>query len=129
MMCSRIAKRIVRVLVLTTLATYVVYLSACTVNPSLIVPPPLPGTQTKAKPTYSWLNKNVFRNICIYCHGERKPNLHHYDSIQTVVVPGKPLESRLYFMVATNRMPKGGRLSDEKKWAIYQWILNGAKDD
>lgn len=129
MKSSSISERIVRIFAVITMIPHVAYLPACTVNRPLVAPPSLPATQTETKPTYSWLNKNVFRSICIYCHGERKPNLHHYDSIQTVVVPGKPLESRLYFMVATNRMPKGGRLSDEKKWAIYQWILNGAKDD
>lgn len=117
------------------LATFIVpvpiaaLLGACAVNAPLVAPKPLTAGVSSVEPTYTWLNENVFRRICIYCHAERKPNLHRYSSIQSVVVPGKPLDSRLYFMVATNRMPKGGRLSDEKKWAIYQWILNGAKDD
>jgi len=37
-----------------------------------------------------------------------------YHSIQNVVKAGKPLESRLYYMVATERMPKGSKLSEEK---------------
>lgn len=129
-MNSRTVKRSTpRVVLYTFVTPVVVFLCACSVNSPLVAPPPLPRGETTAKPTYTWLNENVFRRICIYCHSERKPNLHHYDSIQSVVIPGKPLDSRLYFMVATNRMPKGGRLSDEKKWAIYQWILNGAKED
>ena len=75
------------------------------------------------------ITNNFFGKICIYCHSQQKPDLLKYDAISTVVVPGKPLESRLYYMVYTNRMPKGGRLSDQKKWAIYHWILNGAQDN
>ncbi|TPW14415.1 MAG: hypothetical protein FD130_1373 [Halothiobacillaceae bacterium] len=95
-----------------------------------VKPPPLDiKVSHRVQPTYTWLSQNVFGKICSYCHATRQPYLLVYDSIQTVVKPGKPLESRLYFMVATGQMPKGGKLSEEKKWAIYHWIKNGAKND
>ena len=102
-------------------------LVACT---SMEIKPPLNiPADSNVKPTYSWLRQNVFGKICAYCHGTRQPYLLVYESIQTVVEPGKPLDSKLYYMVATGQMPKGGKLSEDKKWAIYQWIKNGAKDD
>lgn len=81
------------------------------------------------QPTYTWLTENVFSKHCAYCHSGRPPFLLSYESIQTVVIAKRPLQSRLYFMVETGRMPKGGKLSETEKWAIYQWIKNGAEDD
>lgn len=81
------------------------------------------------KPTYTWLRSNIFSKHCSYCHSGRPPFLLSYESIQTVVISKQPLQSRLYFMVATGRMPKGGTLGEVEKWAIYQWIKNGANND
>lgn len=81
-------------------------------------------------PTYSWLKKNIFGKFCVYCHTGRPPFLLNYNSIMTVVTPGDPANSRLFYMVSTGRMPKGGaHLSQEKTMAIYYWIANGAKND
>ena len=79
-------------------------------------------------PTYTYLKDEVFQ-ICRYCHTGRRPYLFNYQDIQAVVVPGKPEESKLFEMVSSGRMPKGGRLSNKKIWAIYYWIKNGAKND
>ncbi len=102
-------------------------LAAC--ETVVLKPPPDIAVDHSVKPTYTWLSQNVFGEICSYCHAARPPFLMDYRSIQNVVKAGKPLESRLYYMVATERMPKGSKLSEEKKWAIYHWIQNGAKND
>ena len=94
-----------------------------------VKPPPNIAVSSSVKPTYTWLSQNVFGEICSYCHAILQPYLLDYHSIKTVIKLGKPLESRLYYMVATGRMPKGDKLSEEKKWAIYHWIQNGAKND
>ncbi len=97
---------------------------------AVLKPPPDIAVSSSVKPTYTWLSQNVFGEVCSYCHTARPPYLLDYHSIKNVVKPGKPLESRLYYMVATGRMPKGSsKLPEEKKWAIYHWIQNGAKND
>jgi len=95
-----------------------------------VKPPPADlHISEEIKPTYTWLSNNLFSKHCSYCHSGRPPFLLSYESIQTVVIAKQPLQSRLYFMVETGRMPKGGKLNEVEKWAIYQWIKNGAKED
>ena len=107
----------------------VLALAGCIASPEALAPPPVPADTENVRPTYSWLKENVFMRDCIYCHAMQPPDLMRYERIRKVVSPGAPLESRLYLMVRTGRMPKGGRIADSKKWAIYAWILNGAHDD
>ncbi len=90
--------------------------------------PPAPATPEMA--TYTWLKKHVFGR-CIYCHAERRdlPYFFSYTSTLGVVSPGDPMNSRLYQMVASGRMPKGPRLNEDKINAIYWWIKHGAQDN
>lgn len=69
--------------------------------------------------------------MCQYCHMS-VPGVSfgsHSEAIK-LVVPGSPEGSRLYEMVRTRRMPKGGfGLPPEQLQAIHDWIKSGAKDD
>ena len=115
--------------VLRASLTAVLALAGCVVSPEALSPPPAPADTENVRPTYSWLKENVFMRDCMFCHVIQSPYLMSYEQIMGTVSPGEPLESRLYLMVRTGRMPKGGRIADSKKWAIYAWILNGAHND
>ncbi len=118
-------KKIACIFFLTILFVFVVSCETIEIQ----APPSNLPIDSDIKPTYTWLVENVFRKHCVYCHSGRPPYLLSYDSVQTVVTPKQPLTSRLYFMIATGRMPKGGKLNEQEKWAIYHWIKNGAKND
>lgn len=97
-------------------------------GPARAEEPPAPPEPEMA--SYTWLKKHVFRR-CVYCHAERPdlPYFFSYKSTLGVVSPGDPLNSRLYEMVASGKMPKGARLAQEKINAIYWWIKQGAQDN
>lgn len=82
-----------------------------------------------AEPTYKWVEKNVLARKCYFCHISKGPVLMFYDALMTIVVPGEPMESRLYEMGFVGKMPKGHEMTDEEKWAIYHWIKNGADQE
>jgi mono/diheme cytochrome c family protein len=87
----------------------------------------------------------IFVKKCLACHGERQPEsgyqLHTYEKMlqpgdmgEPVVTPGKPEESLLVKLVASNKkevwMPKeGDRLAEEQIGLIRRWVAEGAKFD
>ena len=49
------------------------------------------------------------------------------DHLHSLIIPGEPESSSLYYVVAQGIMPKGSPpLSAGEVQAIYQWIKNGA---
>lgn len=75
----------------------------------------------------------LLRARCWKCHGDAvhlaKLNLQTREGLLTVVVPGKPEQSRLYKMVTGAQkptMPMDGALSPVEIESLSKWILNGA---
>jgi len=85
-------------------------------------------TKSGTEVTYTKLKDEVFQ-MCLYCHASRFPNQTVYNQVIKVVVPGEPQKSKLFDMVHSGKMPKGGRLAPEQKQMIYNWIRSGAKNN
>ena len=81
----------------------------------------------------------VFRLIakrCVACHGTAQPvtaglDLRTLEGVMAgsvggpVLVPGNPDASRLWTMVRDGRMPLGGKLTEEEKALLREWIEKG----
>ena len=78
----------------------------------------------------------LLKNRCVKCHGplkqEGKLNLSIPAGLVrggeqgSVVVPGKPSESRLWQLVERDEMPIGAPLSADEKELLKRWIVSGA---
>ncbi len=69
----------------------------------------------------------VIKSNCSSCH-----TFTSYNQIVSLVSPGNPGASNLYKRISTsgrNHMPPSGNLSTANIDSIYNWILNGAKND
>ncbi len=109
-----------------TLPKYSILFASLLIGACQTTPIRKPDLTIEEPVNYIWLKENVFTQ-CVYCHtSSGRVNLALYDEVMTVVERGDPLNSRLYQMVASGRMPKGGRLSDEHIAKIYYWIERGA---
>ena len=81
--------------------------------------------------TYSALKADIFTNKCSSCHGNSGGfSTQIYSQIFSKVLPGNPNGSLLYQQVASGLMPRGGPLLlPSEKQKIFDWILDGAKDN
>lgn len=114
-------------------------------------PPPTPGPNpipVEVEPNFSSIQKNVFIPYCVKCHSPNNEkgadpvaqvDLSTYKSTlegitelgESVVIPGRPLDSALFTTMRDGRMPrpnKSPRLSANVTEAILIWIQNGAKE-
>jgi hypothetical protein len=73
---------------------------------------------------------------CSGCHSGANPDgrldTRDYGQVLARVVPNKPDESKLWQEVRDGKMPPTGRqpaLKDEEKQAIFDWILDGARNN
>ncbi len=92
----------------------------------------LNSVYTYAPPeTYSALKADVFTNRCSSCHGNSGGfSTQIYSQIISKVSRGNPTGSLLYQQVFSGLMPQGGEpLSQVEKQKIFDWILDGAKDN
>jgi hypothetical protein len=87
--------------------------------------------------TFSSIHDNILQPKCVGCH--KGANAAHgldlttYEKLMAghrhgkVVVPGNPLRSELYEVVAEGKMPKNAPdLSHQEIQAIFDWIKSGA---
>jgi hypothetical protein len=101
-----------------------------TIQPDAPPPPPPPGDST----SFSLEVQPIFDNGCALCHnGSTPPDLRAGKSYQSLmdnnmVVKTKPAESALYTCLLS-----GGSMASyttqEKNATIYNWILEGAKNN
>jgi uncharacterized membrane protein len=89
---------------------------------------------TNGRIGYNTLSQAIFQPKCVACHSSQMPSggidLSTYSgALGSGVVPGSPGASRLYTVVASGTMPKGGSpLSQDETGAIFTWILQGAPE-
>lgn len=84
--------------------------------------------------SFASVQRYIINQKCITCHngpGSKGADLSSYESMMLgQVVPGKPLESKLYQSLASGAMPKGmAPLRSEELALVYEWIAAGAKKD
>src|SRR5262249_23538058 len=79
----------------------------------------------------------ILQNNCVPCHGDKVRmkdlNVGSYEALMkgsesgSVIVPGKPDESRLYQLIQEGKMPMGKPRLPEKDIAVIRsWIEDGA---
>lgn len=97
----------------------------------------LNGGNQKLETSFSSIEANIIRPLCIDCHSGTNPPhgilLTSYEAIVNspifppLIIPKKPLESSLYKSVLTGQMPRDRRkLNQNELQVIYNWILSGA---
>jgi len=99
-------------------------------------------TTTGLTATYSSINSNIFIPKCVSCH--TSPNTYCgatacgsldtsvYSQVAARTSAGSPSSSNLYLRVTTQApvMPlNASGLSAEEQQAIFNWILNGARNN
>ncbi len=66
--------------------------------------------------------QGILQSSCSGCHSWATS----YAGISSLVVSGHPEQSRLFGVLATDRMPPGGALPTDQKALVYSWIASGA---
>lgn len=97
---------------------------------------PVIRASEKDMPDFNRDIRPLFRDHCVKCHGplrqEAKLNLGVPVGIArggkggAVIVPGHPLDSRLWQLVERDEMPEGAALSADQKDVLKRWIAAGA---
>ena len=89
-----------------------------------------------APPTFQHDVLPLLAKRCVACHGTVQPvtaglDLRTLEGVMAgsvggpVLVPGNPDASRLWTMVRDGRMPLGGKLTEEEKALLREWIEKG----